>query len=220
MSQSCNWKPIFLKVIHYVNQSLKRLNAVSTPPTKYSVKLFKWFSFVWYVIPLVLVGAILLLSTNFNVLMMKNINKNRCRYVPFMLLDIILAQWPRPVASTKALYLLLLVMHAVSYRCNAAAIKMTGKVSQFFCFVCCYPGGCMGDTEQVVTRWQHPVASRVALGMPHWAIPSVLLRCTAMAIKMANDGGAFVCHRRLFCMIICSYKIMLWSIKTNTELQY
>ncbi len=33
-----------------------------------------------------------------------------------------------------------------------------------------------------------------------------------MAIKMANNRGAFVHCCRLFCMIICSYKTMLWSI--------
>jgi hypothetical protein len=50
------------------------------------------------------------------------------------------------------------------------------------------------------------VASGVALDMPHWAMLSVLLGSTAVAIEMANDGGAFISHGRLFCMIIHSYK--------------
>jgi hypothetical protein len=41
--------------------------------------------------------------------------------------------------------------------------------------------------EQVVAQWQHPVASGVALDMPHQAIPPVLLCRTAMAINMANN---------------------------------
>jgi hypothetical protein len=53
-------------------------------------------------------------------------------------------------------------------------------------FACC-PGSRRGNTEQVVTRWQHPVASKVALDMPHWAMPSVLPWHTAMAIEMANN---------------------------------
>jgi hypothetical protein len=50
--------------------------------------------------------------------------------------------------------------------------------------------------EQVVAQWRHPMASGVALDMPHQAMPSVLLRHTAMAIVMGNNGGAFVlyCH--------------------------
>jgi len=52
--------------------------------------------------------------------------------------------------------------------------------------------------EQVVTQWQHPVASGIALDMLHQAMPSVLHRRTAMAIGMASDGGTFSCCRRLF----------------------
>ncbi len=37
------------------------------------------------------------------------------------------------------------------------------------CFVCCRHGGHRGDTEQVVARWRHPVASSVALDMLHAA---------------------------------------------------
>ena len=55
------------------------------------------------------------------------------------------------------------------------------------CFVCCGPGGRRGDTEQVVARWQHPVASGIALDMLHWAMPSVSHHRTTMAIKMACD---------------------------------
>jgi hypothetical protein len=44
--------------------------------------------------------------------------------------------------------------------------------------------------EQVVARLQNPVASGVALDMPHLEMLSVLLRRTAMVIKTANNRGA------------------------------
>jgi hypothetical protein len=117
-----------------------------------------------------------------------------------MLLDIILARWRRPVASSGALDLIHQAMHAVTYRRIAMAIKTASKVGLLvdcYLFACC-PGSCRGNTESAVARWRRPVASKVALDMPHWAMPSVLPRRIAMAIKMANNGGAFVCHRQ-FC---------------------
>ena len=66
------------------------------------------------------------------------------------------------------------------------------------CFVCCCPGGRQGNTEQVVARWQRPVASGVALDMLHRVMPHVLLQSLTMAIKMVHREGAFVHRRRLF----------------------
>ncbi len=84
--------------------------------------------------------------------------------------------------------------------------KMASKVGPFFCryFVCCCPGSRWGNTEQVVAQWHRPVASQVALDMLHWAMPSVLLLHTAVAIKMANDGGAFVFSAPFFACYNCS----------------
>ena len=137
-----------------------------------------------------------------------------------MQLAVIIARWWRPVAPCEALDLLHQVICAVLYRCTAVAIEMASLLGTFFCpcFVCCCPGGCWGNMEQVVARWRHPVASGVALDMPHWAMPSVLLRRTAMAIETAGGRGAFVRHCRLVCINIHSYKTMLWSIKTKNEL--
>ncbi len=99
------------------------------------------------------------------------------------------------MASSEALDLLYWAMQAVSYRRTATAIKMASKVGAFFCrcFVSCRPGSCRGDTEQVVAQWRHPVASQVALDMLHWAIQAALHPRVRMAIKMAQDGDAFVC---------------------------
>ncbi len=100
------------------------------------------------------------------------------------------------MASSEALDLLHWAMHAVMYRCIAMAIKTASKVGAFFhrCFVCCCPGGRWGNTEQVVTQRLRPVASGVALDMLHWAIQARLHPRIPMAIKMANNGGAFVCY--------------------------
>jgi hypothetical protein len=120
--------------------------------------------------------------------MMKELKKKQGRLDQLQLLAAILAQWQHLVASNKALNLLYQAMCAVLYRRTAAAIKMASLLGTFFCccFICCCPGGCWGNMEQVVTRWQCPVASGVALDMPHQAMPSVLLRRTAVAIKMAS----------------------------------
>ena len=68
------------------------------------------------------------------------------------------------------------------------------------CVDCCRPGGLQGNTEQVVARWRHPVASGEALVMVmlHREMRSVSHRCTAMAIEMARDGGAFIRRSRQF----------------------
>jgi hypothetical protein len=123
-------------------------------------------------------------------------------HVRWLLSAAILTQWQHLVASNKILNLFYQAMHVVSYQCTAAAIKMASKVGPFFHhrFICCCPGSRWGDMEQVVTQWQHPVASGVALDMPHWAMPSVLLQGTCMAIEMAWDKGAFIFCRPLFCL--------------------
>ncbi len=118
----------------------------------------------------------------------EHIKKKRRSHVQCMLLGIILAQWQCPVASSEALDLLDWAMRAVTYRRIAMAIKTASFAGVFFycCLYACCPGGRWGDTEQVVAQYRHPVASRVALDMPHWAMLSVLLQHTAVAIETAG----------------------------------
>jgi hypothetical protein len=105
-----------------------------------------------------------------------------------MVLDIILAQWQHPVASSEALDLLHWAMHAVTYRRIAMAIKTASFLGVFVdcCLFACCPGGCWGNMEQVVAQCRRPVASGVALDMLHWVMCFVLHRRTAVAIKMAG----------------------------------
>ncbi len=121
----------------------------------------------------------------------ENIEKNRCSHVSFMLLDIVLAQWWRPAAFSKALDLLHWEMHAVMYWCIAMAIKTASFVGVFVdcCLFACYHGGRWGNMEQIVAQCRRPVASGVALDMLHWVMYFVLHRHTAMDIKTANNGG-------------------------------
>ncbi len=112
------------------------------------------------------------------------------------LLAAILDQWRHLVASNEALNLLHRAMCVVMYRRIAMAIKTATFLESFVdcCLFACCPGGRWGNTEQVITQCRHPVASEVALDMPHRAMPSVLLRRTAVAIKTAGGQGAFVRH--------------------------
>ncbi len=118
----------------------------------------------------------------------ENIKKNHCSHVQFALSDIILTQWRRPVASSEALDLLHWAICAVTYRCIAMTIKTACFLGVFVdcCLFACCPGGRWGNTEGVVAQCRRPVASGVALDMPHWAMPSVLLWRTTVVIKRAG----------------------------------
>ncbi len=178
------------------------------PPTNYTLTLVKPFSFDWYVIPLWRTRILALTRDLFLRFWGWKHQKTRRSHVPFMLSDIILAQWWRPVASSEALDLLHRAMCAVTYHCIAMAIKMASFVGVFVdcCLLACCPGGRWGDTERVFARWRHPVAFGVALDMPHQVMPSDLLRNIIVAIKAPSGWGAFVrhwwfCHRhKLSCL--------------------
>jgi hypothetical protein len=118
----------------------------------------------------------------------ENIKKKRRSHVRFILLDIILAQWWRPVASSEALDLLHWAICTVTYWRIAMAIKMACFLGVFVdcCLFACCPGGRWGNTKQVVAQWRRLVASGAALDMPHLAMLSVLLRRTAVAIETAG----------------------------------
>jgi hypothetical protein len=86
------------------------------------------------------------------------------------------------------------------YWCIAMAINLASFLESFVdcCLFACCPGNRWGNMEQVVTQCWRPVASGVALDMPHRVMPSVLLRRIRKAFKTGRDGGAFIRHRR-FC---------------------
>jgi hypothetical protein len=63
------------------------------------------------------------------------------------------------------------------YRHIAMAIKTASFLGVLVdcCLFACFPGGRWGNTEQVVAQCWRLVASGVALGMPHWLMPPLLL---------------------------------------------
>ena len=77
------------------------------------------------------------------------------------------------------------------------AIEMATFLGAFvdYCLFACCPGSHWGNTERVVTQCRCPVASGVALDMPHRAMPSVSLWRIRKALETGRNGGAFVRHR-------------------------
>ena len=49
-----------------------------------------------------------------------------------------------------------------------------------------------GNTGQILTRWRHPVAYRVALDLPYWVMRSVPYHLIRMAIEMARKASIFL----------------------------
>jgi hypothetical protein len=66
---------------------------------------------------------------------MKKLRKKWCSFDRNTLLEQILAQWRRPVASIESLDIRHQAMRTVSYRHTATAIKMASKVGAFFVVV-------------------------------------------------------------------------------------
>jgi hypothetical protein len=125
---------------------------------------------------------------------------NRGRHVQLMISERVLTRWRR-----LATHLLHWAMHVVlpPHRDGHQNDQQSGYILHNCCVDCC-PGGRPGDTEWVVTRWRRSVASASgeALVMLHRVMNAILHRRTAMAIKMACNGGAFVCCYRLFCLTL------------------
>ncbi len=190
-----------------------------TPPTNYIFTFIKPFSFVWYVIPPLKTGFLASTRDLFLQFWWWKHQKKRCSHVRTMLLGIILAQWWRPVASSEALDLLHWAMRVVTYRRIAMAIKMASFAGVFVdcCLYACCPGGCWGDTKQVVAQCRRPLASGVAVDMPHWATPPVLLRRTAVAIKMAGGWGALFAATTFFVCCNCSLRPWYGQLKQTAS---
>ncbi len=126
----------------------------------------------------------------------EKLEKNRHMHDRLQQLATILARWWCLVASNKALHLLHWEMCTVTYRRVAMVIKTATLLGAFVdcCLFACCPGSHWGDMERVVAQCRRPVASGVALDMPHWEMPSVSLRRICKAFKTGRNGGAFVRH--------------------------
>ena len=77
------------------------------------------------------------------------------------------------------------------------------------CSVDCHPGGRRGNKEQVVTQWRRLVAFMKVLDLLHQAMLIVLHHCTAMVIKMARNGGAWLPPPTLIAVIVAKDLVMV-----------
>ena len=75
-----------------------------------------------------------------------------------------------------------------------------------------------GNTGQTHGQWRHLMASRIPLDLPAWAMCSIPYHLIRMAIKMAHNGGACVCHCWLFVLHNHSKTAMIWPIKNKSKL--
>ena len=53
-----------------------------------------------------------------------------------------------------------------------------------------------GKTRQILALWRRPVASRVALDLPCWAMHTVSHQHIAMVTEMTSEGGVNFCLRQ------------------------
>jgi len=160
--------------------------------------LFRYFSSVWYVTPLLLLGQ---LELFFNDLTMKYTPEIGVGMSDWCISEWVLAWWRRLLAFMKATNLLHQALRTIvpPHRNGHRNGQQSGYILHL-CFVCCRPGGRRGDTEQVVSRWWHLVAFMKALVMLHRAMPHVPLQRLHTTIKMACNGGAFIRCLWLFCL--------------------
>ena len=154
-------------------------------------------SSVWYVIPLLLLGANMSTWAFFTTKSKKqpalacpfdNIRVSACPMVAFS--GFYESHKPSPSGDACVI----VPPHRYGYGHHNGLQR---GYMLYCCFACCSPGGRRGDTERVVTQWQRPVASGVALDMLHRVMPHVSHQRLTMAINMVRREGEFVC-RRLF----------------------
>ena len=57
-----------------------------------------------------------------------------------------------------------------------------------------------GDMGRILAQWRRPVASRVALDLPYWAMRLAPYRLIRMAIEMAHKAGPFFFLSSILCL--------------------
>ncbi len=160
-------------------------------PTKYQIVFLNSFPFDWYVIPILLLGALTSPRAPFQRVKDEKTQKNWCFFVRLPTI----ARNTCPVLSTSG-------FHCspgpplLGDACGIVPVHHHGhrngqQVWCFFCrfFLSCNPVVCRDDTEQILAQWQHPVASSEALDPLHWAMYAALHRCIIAAVEMSCNGG-------------------------------
>ncbi len=164
-------------------------------PTKYQIFFLNFFSFDWYVIPLLLLGALTSPCAPFQRVDDEKTRKNRRLFVQLPTI----ARNTCPVASTSGP----LCSPGPPLLGNVCSIVPAHHHShqngqQVWCsfcwfFLACNPVVRRDDTEQILARWWCPVASSEALDPLHWAMYAALHRCIIAAVKTSHSGGVLFC---------------------------
>ncbi len=164
-------------------------------PTKYQIIFLNSCPFDWYVISLLLLGALTSPRAPFQRVDDEKTWKNWCFFVQLPTI----ARNTRPVASTGSF------CHSpgpplLGNACSIALGHRHGHWNgqQVWCsfrcfFLACDPVVCQDDTEKVLARWWRPVASNEALDPLHWEMYAALHRCIIAAVEMSRIGGVLFC---------------------------
>ena len=100
--------------------------------TRYQIVFLNSFPFDWYVIPLLLLGALMSPCAPFQRVNNEKTRKNEQFLSDCLLSPAILARWHQPSSSVLALDPLYQAMCAVLYRRTTMAIKMASKYGALF----------------------------------------------------------------------------------------
>ncbi len=101
-------------------------------PTKYQIVFLNSYPFDWYVILLLLLGALMSPRAPFQRVDNEKTRKNWRFLSDCLLSPAILARWHQPVAFIVALDPLYWVIHVVLYRRTTTAIEMASKYGALF----------------------------------------------------------------------------------------
>ncbi len=164
-------------------------------PTKYQIIFLNSFPFDWYVIPLLLLGALTSPCAPFQRVDNEITPKNQCFFVQLPTI----ACNTHPVASTSV------------FRCSPGP-PLLGDArgilpvhhhghrngQQVWCFFRSFFLACnlivpRDEMEWILTRWQHPVASSDALDPLLWAMYAVLHWRIIAAVETSCNGGVLFC---------------------------
>ncbi len=165
-------------------------------PTKYRIVFLNSFPFDWYVIPLLLLGALTTPCAPFQRVEDEKTRKNRRFFV----------RLPTIACNTR------LVASTSGFHCSPAGPPLSGNArgivpahhhghqngQQVWCFLCCFFLACgpvvrRDDTERILARWRRPVASSEALDPLHRAMYAALHRGIIAAVKTSRNGGVLFC---------------------------
>ncbi len=160
-------------------------------PTKYQIVFLSSFPFDWYVIPLLLLGALTSPRAPFQQVDDEKTRKNRRFFVQLPTI----ACNTCPVASNSG-FPCSPGPPLLGNTCGIVPAHHHGHQNgqQVWCFfrrffLACDPVVCRDDMEQILTRWRRLVASSETLDPLHWGKYAAMHRRIIAAAKTSCNGG-------------------------------